>query len=139
MGKFKPTIGIMDCAICLNPVRRTRHTPELKCGHIFHKECLDNWEGKGGDTCPLCRKMISGAEYRVTITIENLNTRTSNSNPLSMDTIRELIDRLNIDEEELSAFSTEINFDVDNLDDLHTVMTDLGITDVDALIPDAEG
>lgn len=83
--------------------------------------------------------MISGAEYRVTITIENLNTRTSNSNPLSMDTIRELIDRLNIDEEELSAFSTEINFDVDNLDDLHTVMTDLGITDVDALIPDAEG
>lgn len=56
-----------------------------------------------------------------------------------MDIIRELIDRLNIDEEELSAFSTEINFDVDNLDDLHTVMTDLGITDVDTLIPDAEG
>tara|TARA_R110000803_G_scaffold20250_4_gene52395 strand:+ start:1050 stop:1298 length:249 start_codon:yes stop_codon:yes gene_type:complete len=82
--------------------------------------------------------MISGAEYRVTITVENLNTRTSNSNPLSMDTIRELLDRLNINEEDLSAFSTEINFDVDNLDDLHTVMNDLGITDVDPFIPDTE-
>ena len=55
-----------------------------------------------------------------------------------MDTIRELLDRLNINEEDLSAFSTEINFDVDNLDDLHTVMNDLGITDVDPFIPDTE-
>jgi hypothetical protein len=129
-----------SCAICLNPVRVTRNTTQLPCEHLFHKKCLSGWENKGGDRCPLCRKTLNGNNYRVTLTIENLNRDVSNTIPLSIETLHNVIERLNLDESDLAAFSTEINFDVENLEDLEAVMSDLGIgiTDLDASILDTE-
>jgi hypothetical protein len=127
-----------SCAICLNPVRRTRNTPELKCGHVFHAGCLEDWEEKGGETCPLCRKTLSGAEFRVTLTIENLNKQTSNTVNLPMESIRSLVEQLHLDDGDLANFSTEINFDVNNLDELREVLGELGLPDVDTLVFDAE-
>lgn len=128
------------CAICLNPVRRTRHTPELKCGHVFHTQCLSDWEEQGGERCPLCRKILSGANYRVTLTVENLNRDVSNTTVLSLETLQTVIQRLNLDESDLATFSTEINFDVENLEDLETILTDFGIrvTDIDPSVLDTE-
>lgn len=76
----------------------------------------------------------------MTLTIENLNRDTSNTIPLSIETLHNVIERLNLDESDLAAFSTEINFDVENLEDLEAVMSDLGIgiTDLDASILDTE-
>ena len=124
-----------SCAICLNPVRRTRHTPELKCGHVFHTNCLGNWEDKGGERCPLCRKMLNGAEYRVTLTIENLSTETSNTTEVPIDAIRSLVDQLHLDELD---FSTEIHFDVDNVEDLREVLTEWRLPDPDSFILNTE-
>lgn len=39
------------CAICLEPTYKT-----IKCGHHFHKKCLDKW--KEHNSCPVCRKPI---------------------------------------------------------------------------------
>ena len=47
------------CSICLNSIRKTRSTTELPCGHLYHKKCINDWESRGNDTCPLCRKYIS--------------------------------------------------------------------------------
>ena len=127
-----------SCSICLNPVRKTRNTPELKCGHVFHTGCLEEWEDRGGDTCPLCRKTLSGAEYRVTLTIENLNTSTSNNYALPVDTIRSIMDRLHLEDDDLAQFSTEINFDVNNLEELREVLGEFGIPDINSLVPNAE-
>lgn len=127
-----------SCSICLNPVRRTRNTPQLKCGHVFHTGCLEEWEDRGGETCPLCRKTLSGAEYRVKLTIENLNTSTSNTYSLSADIIRSIMESLHLEDDDLARFSTEINFDVNNLDELGEVLSEFGIPNLDSLVPDAE-
>ncbi len=44
-----------DCAVCMD------HNPDneeevktLRCGHKFHKECVDRWFQEDG-SCPMCR------------------------------------------------------------------------------------
>lgn len=40
-----------NCAICLEPTNET-----IKCGHYFHKNCLEKWEQY--NSCPICRAPI---------------------------------------------------------------------------------
>jgi hypothetical protein len=127
-----------SCAICLNPVRNTRNVPTLACGHNFHPGCLKKWEQKGGMTCPICRKQLNGNEYRVTLTIENLNNNLSNVYNLPIESIRSIIDQLQIDDNELASFSTEINFDINNVNDLRELLTEFGLSDVDTFIFNTE-
>ena len=51
-----------ECIICLNPLQSGLVTP-IRCGHIFHEECLRNWRNKGQegqeDKCPLCKRYYS--------------------------------------------------------------------------------
>ena len=42
----------MVCAICLCDIE---HKVKLSCKHIFHKECIEEWQ-KRSNTCPLCRE-----------------------------------------------------------------------------------
>ena len=126
-----------SCAICLNSIRKTRHTPELKCGHIFHPGCLGEWEDQGGETCPLCRKMISGAKYRVTLTIENLDTRVSNAYIVPGEVAQAVSERFHI-EDELNRYTTDIMVDVDNLEELAEMLRDFGVPNADAFILNTE-
>ena len=64
----------MECAICLNGMRLTRHSKTLDCGHSFHYSCFRGWENSGGLTCPLCRDFIHKAKHRITVTIQNLSS-----------------------------------------------------------------
>merc|ERR1719336_121317 len=43
------------CAICQLPIKNKDEVVELKCRHLYHKECAKNWvlEKKN---CPTCRK-----------------------------------------------------------------------------------
>ena len=126
-----------SCAICLNSIRKTRHTPELRCGHIFHPGCLDQWEDQGGETCPLCRKMISGAKYRVTLTIENLDNQVSNTHSLPGEVAQMVSERFHI-ENEIDRYTTDIMVDVDNLDELAEMLRDFGIPNADTFVPNTE-
>ena len=120
-----------ECSICLNPVRYTRRSRQLDCGHLYHTQCIDRWVTSGGDTCPMCRVQMSDVprpKYKVTVTIEN--TETSN---ISVDEI--------ITEFLLEQFQGEINFETETSEELYQIISNLGIlrrVDIDALVSHAE-
>ena len=125
------------CSICLNPVRKTRSVTELGCGHMFHSECIEKWEQQ---TCPTCRDDYGPEHFRVTISIENLKRRSRSSTVVPTTVIQRIMDRMNIEPEDIENYSTDITFDFDNLEDLETVLADMGIplTDIDPTVLNAE-
>lgn len=51
-----------DCAVCLCKIEEEEEIREvMRCGHIFHRECLDRWVDNGhrNKTCPLCRGSLA--------------------------------------------------------------------------------
>ena len=44
----------ITCSICLEYIRDKRSCRETKCGHIYHRQCLNKWL-RVGNTCPYCR------------------------------------------------------------------------------------
>ncbi|KAJ5727717.1 hypothetical protein N7493_005537 [Penicillium malachiteum] len=53
------TIHVQDgerCLICLSDYEVAEEVRELvKCKHLFHKDCIDQWLTTGRNSCPLCR------------------------------------------------------------------------------------
>lgn len=45
----------MECSVCLSKIEDDDETRELRCDHLFHKNCLDRWVAHRHSTCPLCR------------------------------------------------------------------------------------
>ena len=116
------------CAICLNEVRSTRTNPPIRCGHMFHTHCLEEWKSKGKNTCPLCRKVFDVSQFKVIVTIQNNYTATSNSVSLESDAIFNIMDMF------------DMSFDVENTLDLDSLLADLGVSpsDFDSLVLDTE-
>lgn len=117
------------CSICLNEVKRTRHNA-IRCGHIFHKSCIEQWKAQGKHTCPVCRKVFDVSKYRVTVTVENRFTaRTSNAVQMNENQTFDIIDLF------------DFNFDAEDDSDLDSLLRDFGMSlaDLDAAILDAEG
>ena len=129
----------MSCAICLNSIRKTRSTIELPCGHLYHKNCIESWENRGNDTCPLCRRNMSSNNFKVTIKIENLRVDRSATLNLNHEDVHTILERLGITESELDIVSTDIMFDIEDLQSLQSILTDLGIStsNVDPSVLDA--
>lgn len=42
------------CSICIEK-ELEKQICKVKCGHVFHMECLNQWISMSKDTCPLCR------------------------------------------------------------------------------------
>jgi len=64
--KIKPTDPIIHekCVICLDNYEHGTYKRVLKCGHVFHKKCVDRWFCKLSEydkdlTCPICRKKVA--------------------------------------------------------------------------------
>lgn len=48
-----------ECAICLEQFKKGETLQSLNvCQHNFHWDCLNEWLGGIGDSCPLCRRPI---------------------------------------------------------------------------------
>lgn len=45
----------MNCSICLEDIDDNKI--ELKCGHIYHKQCINSWL-KVCYNCPYCRAIV---------------------------------------------------------------------------------
>ncbi|KAL4948310.1 hypothetical protein BDW69DRAFT_189389 [Aspergillus filifer] len=54
------------CVVCLEPVLRSDEIRELKCLHVFHRECLDKWYLQDHYNCPLCHRPYYIQETRPT-------------------------------------------------------------------------
>lgn len=120
--------GDHACNICLNPVRTTRHNPPIRCGHIFHRDCIEKWKRLGNNTCPLCRKVFDVSKYKITLTVENQFNATSNTLTLNDAQIFSV----------LECFDMEIP--AEDEADLDSLLSDFGVSlsDLNALVLDAE-
>lgn len=55
---YNEIINNQDCSICVEPLN-DNIAIKLKCNHIFHQKCLQEWLQKSKNKdCPLCRKKI---------------------------------------------------------------------------------
>ncbi|KAL6229413.1 hypothetical protein BDW75DRAFT_99440 [Aspergillus navahoensis] len=54
------------CVVCLEPVLRSQIIRELKCLHVFHRDCLDKWYLQDHYNCPLCHRAYFYQESRPT-------------------------------------------------------------------------
>jgi hypothetical protein len=126
---YNNTLMSSPCSICLTEVRSTRSNTRLRCGHIFHTECLDKWKEKGKNTCPTCRKLFDVSKFTVTITVTNNDTGNSDSVPVP-------------ESEAMLRFLDEcdINFDIENVLDLRSLLSDLGmsLSDFNSGVADTE-
>ena len=43
------------CIFCLDDYNDQSIIRELKCGHLFHKDCIDPWVLNENYKCPICR------------------------------------------------------------------------------------
>ena len=113
------------CAICLNTVRETRQNKPIRCGNLFHSHCIEKWKERGNQTCPVCRKIFDGENFKVQVTIHNmLHERTSNL-MVGDDFIFDVLD---------------IFFDVSNVPDIESLLSDFGmsVSDFDTAVFDTE-
>ena len=109
-----------SCSICLNPVRSTRHNPPIRCGHIFHRECIKKWKAQGHHTCPMCRKVFDVSKFRVILTIENQYNARSNTLTPGESQIFSVFDCFDIeiparDDSDLDSLLTDLGIDLDEL------------------------
>ena len=116
------------CSICLNEVKATRSNPPLRCGHIFHSHCLQEWTNRGKNTCPTCRKVFDVSQFKIVVSIQNNYTAVANSVSLNEESIFTVMDLF------------DLNFDVETQPDLESILTDLGVSlaDFDSGVFDAE-
>ncbi|OJJ50595.1 hypothetical protein ASPZODRAFT_21150 [Penicilliopsis zonata CBS 506.65] len=50
------------CAICLDPIAESASIHALKCNHVFHDQCLEEWFLHFHFTCPLCHAAFYDAD-----------------------------------------------------------------------------
>ena len=113
-----------ECIICLNPLQSNLITP-IKCGHVFHEECLRNWQNKGQegqeDKCPLCKRNYSST---IKLLYEFKYSQDDNSFTQEPQTLNQLLDKNkylkikndNYEEEikELQAYNNKCQKTVEN-------------------------
>jgi len=52
--------GEIECSICLLNFEPGDMMRVMKCGHRFHKECVDEWLSRYKSVCPLCKTDMRG-------------------------------------------------------------------------------
>jgi hypothetical protein len=67
-------LHVAECVICLDDADANRTWAVLqKCGHIFHKDCLDRALGMPNRCCPACR--VRNAQNAIQITFLTLSMK----------------------------------------------------------------
>jgi len=88
--KFRKALAnpnLEECSICLGAMLNPRHTKTLRCGHKFHRKCIDQWTATN-KSCPLCRIpiQIRGSANVNTANVNTANVNTNNVNTNNVNT-----------------------------------------------------
>jgi len=51
-------VNIDNCSICIDDYKEDTKIRQLKCLHIFHKKCIDQWLLSNNKFCPYCRDIV---------------------------------------------------------------------------------
>ena len=56
------------CCICLSSFKSepNRFVTKLSCGHVMHKDCIEQWlksNQQGSKLCPHCKKEIKAVDF----------------------------------------------------------------------------
>ncbi|CAN7012078.1 probable E3 ubiquitin-protein ligase XERICO [Brassica rapa] len=54
-----------ECSVCLTKFEEGSEVNKLKCGHLFHKTCVEKWIDYWNITCPLCRTPLVAEDQQV--------------------------------------------------------------------------
>ena len=55
MQRYKCREEEVECPVCLSVIEEGEEIRELRCEHLFHRDCLDRWVGYSRNvSCPLC-------------------------------------------------------------------------------------
>lgn len=118
------TLG--DCSICMDSING-RGSRRLKCGHIFHTTCLEQWKSQGKNTCPTCRQYFDCSAFQVTLSIFNTSAQSTSTLNLPPDVVNQLITGMGDDAYiDFDSTQTEITFDIETVSALTSLLDDLG-------------
>ena len=68
---------LLSCVVCYDDIKNGRDIQAIKCGHVFHQECIDQWFKVRNQVCyiiimlrlpqehhvcPLCRTTVASAQ-----------------------------------------------------------------------------
>ena len=117
-----------ECSICLHGIKHTRRNKKIECGHAFHPCCINKWKKSGGVTCPVCRRTLPGvSNYSITFTIHNRSLNMSETSEFTTDTLEAFIHAFGLDREITRTVLTEVDIDIDNVENLRTLLNELHI------------
>ncbi len=54
-----------NCSICFDNMKKDDEYIDIKCKHIFHKDCLTNYLQKFNHICPICREEIGKPKVNI--------------------------------------------------------------------------
>ena len=62
LGRYKKVDQVdcgISCTFCFNAFKKNEYKRVLRCGHQFHKKCIDKWIFHFNNaSCPCCRYML---------------------------------------------------------------------------------
>ena len=65
--KIKKEEEYKKCNICFEQFKENQYKRDIKCGHLFHKKCIDKWINKYHKVnCPVCRENIFATVHQQT-------------------------------------------------------------------------
>jgi hypothetical protein len=81
------------CMICMEDIKKDEKPSDLKCKHVFHETCVDEWinafKGKTTPaTCPICRAVIAEPSVKINQINQianNNNVQNNNNQPNNQD------------------------------------------------------
>jgi len=87
--KFRKALAnpnLENCSICYGTMLYPRLTKTLRCGHKFHRKCIEQWNATN-PTCPFCRASIEPEipyhiQRRISMPTSNINTTINTVNAL---------------------------------------------------------
>lgn len=113
-----------DCVICMESMTR-RTCKTIPCGHKFHTKCIDRWKERQ-NTCPTCRRYFDCSRFKVTLTIEDTRIPSVISNTVDSNVVNTLIPNINSGAITFENRTSDMTFDISEMDELEQLLADLG-------------